>query len=229
MNNKSIYKSFLLGIILIGATQLVCSCTKADALKNRKVILKYVKENYGDDYRVIKEYLGNSGASGRQDDILTISQDGITYKVSAKDGQITKDTYSERYAGKMVGDWFLLKATDSIPEMKLHDLKIDCSATSYENNDFTSIEVENILSYEIVMQLIVSDVDKETPIEEQEWLYDFYTTVCENIPHNVLSINIGENEKDTLAYTYSSSYEKYKDSYKVYNKKEFFDKFISYG
>ncbi|MCL2638353.1 MAG: hypothetical protein FWD48_08270 [Oscillospiraceae bacterium] len=71
-----------------------------DGQRNKKVIIKYIEENYGTDYIIVDEILGTSGASGRRSDTLTILQDGITYEVSAKKGEIIWDSYDYQIAEK---------------------------------------------------------------------------------------------------------------------------------
>jgi hypothetical protein len=89
---------------------------------NKRIMIEYIKQTYGSDYEIIREHLGKSGAGGRHDDILTISQHGITYRVSAYEGKIVGDTYNNRMAGKILVEHLL-----SVVGEPKYDFSFDCT------------------------------------------------------------------------------------------------------
>ena len=94
-SNMLLYIFLAIIVLIILAASFIPVSRYIDGQLNKKVIVAYVNERYGDDYEIVDERLGKAGADGRHDDRLTIRKNGITFDVYAKDRVIVRDTFDE--------------------------------------------------------------------------------------------------------------------------------------
>ena len=181
--------------------------------KNRKVMTEYIKENYGEDYKILEKF--RTGYAYEYD-VFNVSQHGITYRVEAVDGVIINDDYNSEMAGKILGDYLL-----SIVGKPHFDFDLNCEAFVYESvtaaTSFNEITVQSL-----GVSLILYGVPFNN-FDEMIWLYEFYKAVIVVNENLSLWISLYETEKVS---GYSNPHlvfmpRKYSD----FTMEEFFDQF----
>ena len=187
--------------------------------KNKRIMIEYIKENYGDDFKIISKSLGKSGwSSGRQYDILTIAQNGITYRIEYYEGKIISDTYGSEMAGKILGDYLLSIVSE--PDFKFG---LECTVSACDG--VTDIDV--ILTRSATIYLSLYDVPIQN-FREIVWLYEFYQTMLSyDFEKLRLYLTVWDRENNLSLDTPHLSFKPRK--YDDFTKEEFFDQFVFGG
>ena len=216
-------------VVIASLFAVILFHTYPSAFKNKRVMMDYIELTHGSDYQIIKSYLGKTGASGRQDDILTIAQDGLTYEVCARNGQVVDDTYENRLAGIQVIDYLKQKVSS---EQDINRYEWD--GTVYHSElDWTLPEeitsVEELLHEKFNLQITVY-LDKTEQLQDLTGLYDCYKTVSEQVGNLILSILVIEesNRKEAPSYQFGCIQTEERRGSTI-SPEEFFARFHYYG
>ena len=183
--------------------------------KNRSAMIEYIKENYGNDYKILRR-LRTGYAS--EYDVFFVSQHGIEYRVESISGRVIEDTYNSEMAGKIFGEHLL-----SVVGEPDYDFKLSCGASFNEAfTKDTSFDEVTVNSAGIILNLY------DVPIcnfREFVWLYELYQILLSyDLESFGMTLNVSEGIKgDTTSpcMRFSGSYLHDTD----FTEEEFFDQF----
>ena len=188
------------------------------AMNNERIMKKHIRENYGNEFEIIRKALGGHGSAGRNYDALYISQNDITYYVAAHQGKIIQDEYNNKMTGKILSDYLL-----SIVGEPSFDFDLDCEVRGDVYNyilSYVITDIDEIKRNNVDIRLRLYNISKES-LRELVWLYEFYNvTVSTEIDNLSLLISVYEGK------TFNSSYFSFKPrKYADFTEEEFFNQF----
>jgi len=227
---------FILKIVVVCSVIMsfsACGLHYFDGQKNKRIMIKYIEENYGTDYEIIDKYLGNYGSGGRQKDVLEISQNGINYRVESKDGKVVWDEYNNKMTGKFLSDYLLSIVGEPDVDFSIYCTVYGGGGVGPYCLPTPVTSIDDIQKYNTQINLSLFNIPKDK-FREKIWMYDFYETVI-SLEMNELSLYIstfelGEAEVDLFStgarprISFHSGYTS-KNNKKVLTIEEFFDKF----
>lgn len=227
---------------------LVLSGCNAQTNKSKKNIMRVVNTTYNgnSDCEIIARNLDpNDGV----DDSITFMYTplGFYFTVYAQGALITNDTFTSAYGGYLLSDYlkkFYLQHSAS------NEYFISCSSRylDFENRGLLSSTPNSldglcIDKSDISVDLVVFDTEYKD-ISTYEWVYSFYSYICENFDSVNFSIKItnssnntyyidGCKYRDSYKFSEPNPYSVFSQSYKngvsiSFSEKRFFDQFKIY-